>query len=183
MFLAPLGDLVVPSYIGFVCNAMLREDHDEVIRLITWWAIFLGIGSVSMFLNKLIFGYACERMGHSVRLKLFDTVIRKDITYFDETKSGEIISRIASDTMIIQEGLSTSVAMFLQMLTFCIVVIIIMFFYDISTTFVSIGLIIPGALVMPVYASINRRMVELHQSAKSKANGVAEESISNIRKV
>lgn len=66
-----------------------------------------------MFLNKMIFGYTCELIGKSVRSKLFDSVIRKDITFFDETKSGDIISRLVSDTSVIQEGLSTSVSMFL----------------------------------------------------------------------
>ena len=47
-------------------------------------------GAVASFLNKMIFGYTCERMGKSVRAKLFDSVIRKDITFFDETKSGDI---------------------------------------------------------------------------------------------
>jgi ABC-type multidrug transport system fused ATPase/permease subunit len=110
-------------------------------------------------------------------------VIRKDITFFDETKSGEIISRISGDTTLIQEGLSTSVAMFIQMATFCIVVLIIMFYYDVFTTLVAIGLIIPGSLVGPIYFSTNKRMVEIHQGAKAKANGVAEETIGNIRTV
>jgi ABC-type multidrug transport system fused ATPase/permease subunit len=48
------------------------------------------VGAVAMFLNKMIFGYTCELIGKSVRSKLFDSVIRKDITFFDETKSGDI---------------------------------------------------------------------------------------------
>lgn len=183
MFLAPLGDLIVPSYIGYVCDAMLEEDDNKVMQLIKEWAIFMSCGAVAAFLNKMIFGYACERMGQSVRAKLFDTVIRKDITYFDENKTGDIISRIASDTMVIQEGLSTSVAMFIQMSTFCIVVLVIMFHYDIYTTLVAIGLIIPGALVSPVYSKKNYKLTQDHQSAKARANGIAEETISNIRTV
>lgn len=186
MFLAPLGDLVVPSYIGFVCNAMILETPEgdaEVIELIIQWAIYMTCGAIAAFLNKMIFGYTCERMGKSVRRQLFDSVIRKDITFFDETKSGEIISRISGDTTMIQEGLSISVAMFIQMGTFCIVVLIIMFYYDVFTTLVAIALIIPGSLVGPVYFSTNKKMVVLHQAAKAKANGVAEETIGNIRTV
>lgn len=69
------------------------------------------------------------------------------------------------------------------MATFCIVVLIIMFYYDVFTTLVAIGLIIPGSLVGPIYFSTNKRMVEIHQGAKAKANGVAEETIGNIRTV
>jgi ABC-type multidrug transport system fused ATPase/permease subunit len=50
----------------------------------------MSIGSLAAYVHKVSFGYACERMGNSVRAKLFDTTIRKDITFFDETKTGEI---------------------------------------------------------------------------------------------
>jgi hypothetical protein len=70
MFLAPMGDLVVPSYIGFVCNAMILETEEgdaEVMKLIIQWAIYMTCGAIAMFANKMIFGYTCERMGKSVR--------------------------------------------------------------------------------------------------------------------
>jgi ATP-binding cassette subfamily B protein AbcA/BmrA len=93
-----------------------------------------------------------------VREKLFDSCIRKDLTYFDETKTGDMISRIISDTLIIQEGLSTQIGMLIQMSTFAVVVIIIMFFYDVWTTFIAVVLVIPGALVAPFYTKINREL-------------------------
>ena len=64
--------------------------------------------------------------------------------------------------MIIQEGLSTSVAMFIQMLTFCIVVVVIMFYIDIATTFVAVVLILPGALISPVFGKRNRALTDEH---------------------
>jgi len=166
MLLGPLGDLVVPSYIGFVCDAMMDVDNpkrdENVMELIIQWAIFMTCGAIASFLNKMIFGYTCERMGKSVRAKLFDAVIRKDITFFDETKSGDIISRISGDTTLIQDGLGTSVSMFIQMGTFCVLVLIIMFNYDVYTTLVAILMIIPGALVGPLYFNTNKKMTLIH---------------------
>jgi ABC-type multidrug transport system fused ATPase/permease subunit len=67
--------------------------------------------------------------------------------------------------------------------TFCIVVLVIMFHYDVYTTLVAVALIIPGSLVGPFYFATNKRMTLIHQAAKAKANGVAEETIGNIRTV
>jgi ATP-binding cassette subfamily B (MDR/TAP) protein 8 len=44
-------------------------------------------------------------------------------------------------------------------------------------------MIIPGALVGPMYFNTNKKMTLIHQAAKAKANGVAEETIGNIRTV
>jgi ABC-type multidrug transport system fused ATPase/permease subunit len=41
-----------------------------------------------------------------VRRMLFKATMEKDVTYFEQTKSGELINRISSDTGIIQSGLS-----------------------------------------------------------------------------
>jgi ABC-type multidrug transport system fused ATPase/permease subunit len=69
------------------------------------------------------------------------------------------------------------------MSTFALVVIIIMFFYDIVTTIIAVALVIPGALVAPFYTKINRQLTQVHQRARAKANASAEESIANIRTV
>jgi ABC-type multidrug transport system fused ATPase/permease subunit len=65
------------------------------------WGLLLAAGCVANFIKSFLYGRACEKIGFSVRAKLFDSVIRKDITYFDETKTGDILSRIMSDTLII----------------------------------------------------------------------------------
>lgn len=96
-----MGDVVVPLYIGWVIDAMKALDSEEVYKLIGQWAIFLVAGATCAFVNKLLFGYMAEMVGKSVRVKLFTATINKDITFFDTRKTGDIISRISSDTVII----------------------------------------------------------------------------------
>ena len=50
------------------------------------------------FLRDTLFGVASERLGASLRLKLFAAVIEKDVAFFDENRTGDICSRISSDT-------------------------------------------------------------------------------------
>jgi ABC-type multidrug transport system fused ATPase/permease subunit len=90
VFLAPLGDLIVPAYIGMVIQAMVDGTPDQLMGLIRDWGILLAAGCVAKLIQTLLYGRACERIGYSVRAKLFDSTIRKDLTYFDETKTGDI---------------------------------------------------------------------------------------------
>lgn len=94
MCLASLGDMVVPTFIGMVIDAMEEGNQDRVMEIIKIWVIFLSIGAVCTFLNKIVFGYTCELIGTRIREDLFEKVIRKDVSFFDRTKTGEIISRI-----------------------------------------------------------------------------------------
>ena len=90
LFLAQMGDVVVPYYIGLVIDAMKKENRDDVYRLIWEWAIFLVAGATCAFINKLLFGYMAEQVGRSVRVRLFRASIYKDITFFDSRKTGDI---------------------------------------------------------------------------------------------
>jgi ATP-binding cassette subfamily B (MDR/TAP) protein 10 len=85
--------------------------------------------------------------------------------------------------VIIQEGLSQNIAMFIQMGTMVIVTLVIMFQFSVTTTFLAILLILPGAMVGPVYGSYNREAIRMMQAAKAKANALAEERIGNVRTV
>jgi len=106
MFLGSIGDMAVPLFVGWVVDAMKLEDRGEVQRLIKWWAVFLAAGALCSFANKMLFGYMSERIGRSVRTRLFKANIEKDVTFFDTRKKGDLISRLSSDTVILQEGLS-----------------------------------------------------------------------------
>jgi ATP-binding cassette, subfamily B (MDR/TAP), member 10 len=73
--------------------------------------------------------------------------------------------------------------MFIQMGTMVVVTLVIMFSFSIVTTFLAVILILPGAMVGPVYGSYNREAVRMMQAAKAKANALAEERIGNVRTV
>ena len=63
-------------------------------------------------------GYSFNSMGEfiasNIRYDLFYSIINKDIGFFDENKTGEILSRITSDTSVIQDGLGQNVSMLLR---------------------------------------------------------------------
>ena len=101
IFLGSVGDMVVPYFVGKVVDAMRERNDSEVNRLILLWIYFLVGGSVCSFCNKFFFGWMSERIGLSVRSRLFKANINKDVTFFDTRSKGDLISRISSDTNII----------------------------------------------------------------------------------
>ena len=110
-------------------------------------------------------------------------MINKDIAFFDETKTGEILSRISSDTGVIQDGLSTNISMFVRSFIVIVATLIICFVISPTLTGITLGGIIP-IVVFAVYYSIKVRVLaKATQDEKAVLGNIAEESIGNIRTV
>ena len=76
--------------------------------------LYLGQAALTF---AYIYSLACvgERMAASLRKELFASILRQDVAFFDEHKSGEIVSRLTSD---IQAGILFSAPRF-QKRQFC----------------------------------------------------------------
>ena len=55
-----------------------------------------------------------EKIAREIRYDLFYFTINKDVTFFDENKTGAILSRISTDTSVIQEGLGMNISMLMR---------------------------------------------------------------------
>ena len=101
IFLASLNDMFVPDYIGKIVDAFNEENYegkDGVFQRLRERMLILCIGVICTFLQKMIFGTTGERIGNDLRKMLFGSIIDKDIAFFDSFRTGEILSRISSDT-------------------------------------------------------------------------------------
>ena len=179
------SNFAVPYLIGVVVDAMsgAENDWDQInFYCIMMAAIVIGSG-VAVWIRGYTFNTMSEKIAQTVRYDLFYFLIHKDVTFFDETKTGEILSRISSDTSVIQDGLSTNISMFIRCLIFIIATIILLCFISWKLTLVSLGGIIPISGVAVIYGNYMRKFAKTLQDKKSELGSIAEESISNVRTV
>jgi len=45
-----------------------------------------------------VYGVSSEKIGRSLRERFFMTILKKDTSFFDERKVGDMLSRLTSDT-------------------------------------------------------------------------------------
>ena len=113
MFLASLSDLFVPDYTGKIIDAFMEENYEGpggAMELLKQWMVILLFGVACTFVQTSLFGLTGERIGNSLRRRLFSSLINKDVEYYDANRTGELLSRISSDTQVVNEGLTTAVA-------------------------------------------------------------------------
>ena len=182
-FLAGM-DLVFPVALQQVIDRVLPSGD---LRLL-WW---IGAGLLVMYMIHAVFEYIVNYYGHMVGLRieydmrrdLFDHINKMSFSYFDNTRTGHIMSRLVNDlnevtelahhgpegffiaavTLLGSFGIMLSMNWQLALITFALIPIMFFFAYK-----------------------MNRRMRQSFRDVREKLadiNAQAEDSISGIREV
>ena len=98
LLIGRLAGLVLPASTKYLIDEVIGNGRAE---LLLWIGLAAGIGAVvqagSSFSLSLLLGAAAQRSIHELRLKVQRHIGRLPIRYFDDNKSGEMISRIMRD--------------------------------------------------------------------------------------
>ncbi|KAK4492352.1 hypothetical protein RD792_003156 [Penstemon davidsonii] len=147
--------------------------------------IYLALGSgISAFSQVSCWMITGERQAVRIRNLYLRAILRQDIGYFDkETNTGEILERISSDTIIIQDAIGEKIGKFLQLSASFLGGFVIAFIKGWLLTLVMLSsipvLVISAASMTVLIAKLTSR----GQAAYSAAAVVVEQTISSIRTV
>nr|XP_023893066.1 ABC transporter B family member 11-like isoform X1 [Quercus suber]XP_023893067.1 ABC transporter B family member 11-like isoform X1 [Quercus suber] len=147
--------------------------------------VYLALGvAVAAFLQVACWMVTGERQAARIRGLYLKTILRQDVAFFDkETNTGEVVSRMSGDTVLIQDAMGEKVGKFLQLTSTFIGSFVIAFIKGWLLTLVmlsSIPLLVASGAVMSIIIS---KMASRGQSAYAKAANVVEQTIGSIRTV
>ena len=115
LFISSAGSMVIPALFSNVIGTVSKdsitlEERKKIIHnlLIEMIIIFI-ITSIFTFIRAYCFTVSGEKLVARFRKKLFKSVIFQDISFFDESSSGELQSRLSNDTTVIQNACSARV--------------------------------------------------------------------------
>ena len=178
-----VGEFVNPLFIGLVIDAIVKKDFKEVNFLTILWLVLNTAGSLFSGIQRYIFQIITERIGQELRQNLFEEVMRKDVAFFDQRKTGDIISRLTSDTAKIENALSTQVSIVIKNGLFIIIVLVMFFIISVKMTLFTLAVMLPSLFFGPVYGKFMRKINKLVSDEKASSSNIAEEAFSNIRTV
>lgn len=90
MFLGGITDFLFPDIIGRIVNAMKEHDAANVSYWLVFWVIVLMIGAVSTMVNSICFAVVSERIGNRLRKELFLSLLKKDVGFYDDARTGDL---------------------------------------------------------------------------------------------
>ena len=98
MFLGSAIDFLAPNYIGSLINKFSEKDFTGVRDVVIEWVGVAVFSALCSALREGIFGVASQRLGRNMRQMFFESLINKDVNFYDNFRTGDMLSRLGSDT-------------------------------------------------------------------------------------
>ncbi|MFM1848633.1 MAG: hypothetical protein RL417_2107 [Pseudomonadota bacterium] len=160
--------------------ALLRENQ----RLVG--AALIGIFALQasgFYLRSYFFGVIGQRVVAALRKQLVDSILGQEVTFFDERRTGDLISRLHADTQLIQDTVSIRLSILVRYALQVVVGIGLMVWISPQLT-LAIIVLVPLLVFFSIFLGRKlRRLSRAQQSELGEATTVAEEAFTAIRVV
>ncbi|XP_003222825.1 ABC-type oligopeptide transporter ABCB9 [Anolis carolinensis] len=184
LILAALGETFLPYYTGRAIDGIVIQKSMEQFSRAVVIMGFLAIGSsFAAGIRGGVFTLVFARLNIRLRNTLFRSLVSQEMSFFDENLTGDIISRLTSDTTIVSDLVSQNINIFLRNMVKATGVIVFMFSlsWKLSlVTFMGFPIIM---LMSDLYGKYYKKLSKEVQNALAKANNTAEETISAMKTV
>jgi ATP-binding cassette subfamily B (MDR/TAP) protein 10 len=163
-----------------------QEQGEMVKQLSLLCKVFVAIfviGAVANFGRVVLIQISGQRIINSLREKIFGAVLRQEMAFFDQRRTGELINRLSADTSLVGQALTGNISDGLRALAQISVGISMMFYLSPKLATVVLGIVPPIAVMAVTYGRFMRSITRKVQDALASSTEVAEEKIGSIRTV
>ena len=124
-----------------------------IAGLLGLFAAQMATSAVSLYLLAQVGQGVVKELRH----KVWNKLIKLPVSFYDQNRSGEMVSRITNDTTIVMNLLSTEMIDFVKNILSIIVAIVILFTLDVPMTLILLAVIpVMFVLVMPLARKIHK---------------------------
>ncbi|GKY99873.1 hypothetical protein MPSEU_000941000 [Mayamaea pseudoterrestris] len=175
--------LLLAQAYNFLVDPALTNTMAQINRVMGLVLILHFSGVVASFLRTSIMNAVGERVVARLRNQLYSCILSQDIAFFDAHKTGELVSRLSSDTTLLQQATSLSVPECVVGVVKAIVSLALMFWISPSLAGVTLGFIfIIFCLAMP-FGKLMGRLSKQYQDVLGLAQTHSTEALGAMRTV
>lgn len=176
--------LLYPQAARIAIDDIIAEGVKTDLKLVGLGLLGLFlVQSVFVSLRYYLFTVIGDRIVTDLRMKLFSSILAQEMGFFDDRRTGELTSRLTSDTQALQSAVTTNVSMSLRYGVQAIGGVIVLFVTSFQLSLVMI-VAVPAVIGIAVYyGRVLRKISRQVQDAIADSTSVAEESVGGIRTV
>ncbi|XP_035113937.1 ABC-type oligopeptide transporter ABCB9 isoform X5 [Callithrix jacchus] len=184
LIVAALGETFLPYYTGRAIDGIVIQKSMDQFSTAVIVVCLLAIGSsFAAGIRGGIFTLIFARLNIRLRNCLFRSLVSQETSFFDENRTGDLISRLTSDTTMVSDLVSQNINIFLRNTVKVTGVVVFMFSlsWQLSlVTFMGFPIIM---MVSNIYGKYYKRLSKEVQNALARASNTAEETISAMKTV
>ncbi|XP_043088986.1 antigen peptide transporter 2-like [Puntigrus tetrazona] len=182
--LAVICDMFIPFYTGKVIDILGEEYQPNSFMSAIFLMGLLSLGSsLSSGLRGGLFMCTLSSLNKRVRLMLFNALVKQEIGFFEDKKTGDLTSRLAVDTKLMSQSVAMNVNILLRSLIKSVGILYLMLSLSWKltlVTFIEAPLI---AITQKIYNTHYEKLSKEVQDSVARANETAGEAVAGVRTV
>ncbi|TXB62741.1 ABC transporter ATP-binding protein [Phaeodactylibacter luteus] len=185
LFLSSLTFMVFPYLSGLMVDIAQGEQGMEIDLGDVGWilAIVLVVQGGVSYLRIYLFAIVSEKGIADVRRALYEKLITMPMTFFEESRVGELVSRLTSDVEKLYNAFSITLAEFLRQIIILVAGIIFLAFRAPTLSLIMLGtfpVVIIGAMF---FGRFIRKLSKERQEELAESNNILNETMQAIQAV
>ncbi|KAK9469165.1 P-loop containing nucleoside triphosphate hydrolase protein [Lipomyces arxii] len=160
------------------------DEYYRIVRSLSLYLVYIGIADVALsHIKTFVFIDRGEVLSARIREHYLAATLKQNIGYFDKLGSGEITSRITSDTILVQEAMSEKIAFIIANTTTFFAAIIVAFMQSYILTLIMLSILISIIVSTGTASAFMIKYLKKAQDGYAVGGTLAEEVISSVRNV
>ncbi|KAM4771661.1 ATP-binding cassette sub-family B member 10, mitochondrial isoform 3-T3 [Rhinophrynus dorsalis] len=176
-----------PFFLGKVIDVIYSNPSDGFSSSLTSLCAFLSMiflcGAGANATRIYLMQTSGQRIVQKLRSSLFSSILKQEVGFFDKTRTGELINRLSSDTILLGRSITENLSDGLRAVAQASVGVGMMFFVSPQLAAFVLSIVPPLAIVAVIYGRYLRKLSRMTQDALAETTKIAEERIGNIRTV
>lgn len=179
-----LLDMLSPQITKRLIDEVIGEGKKELLAPLLLGVLMIGIGRcVFGYLKEFMFDYTGSEIAMDIRRRLFAHIQTLSLRYFNDTNTGELMSRVKDDVDKIWGSLTYISMLVVEVLFHTTVILICMFRLDRVLFWIpAAAMPVIGALAIWMERSLGSVYEEISEE-NAALNTVAQENIAGVRTV
>jgi subfamily B ATP-binding cassette protein MsbA len=176
--------LAGPYALQYLIDAVFTEDNAELLNRITVVLIIIfALQAVFYFIRAFQLQYIGERVMIDLRLNLFQHLQTLSLSFYNERRTGELVSRATNDVSTVRALVTTDVSTAISQVIIFFGALILILVTDWRLTFFMLALVPFVVIVAVLFGRRLRKISSAVQDQLADATTVLEESIAGVRVV
>ncbi|KAL7443795.1 hypothetical protein ACHAXH_007368 [Discostella pseudostelligera] len=178
--------LVVANAYDILIDPSITENSERMEGINYWMmlAIIITIvGITAGFIRATIQGVIGERVVARLRCRLYKRILMQEIAFFDTHKSGELVSRLGSDTTLLQSVVSESLPNVVSELLKTISAMALMFYISPKLAGLALGGVLVIFMIGLPMGTLLGKLSKSYQDVLGQAQTHSTEAIGSMRTV
>ncbi|CEP15949.1 hypothetical protein [Parasitella parasitica] len=183
--LLPVSIIIYGAFISSVSTSL--TDYSKLLSLtypVIYIMAFMGTGIlVASYVSNCLWIITGESQTRRIRTQYLHAVLRQDMSWFDTTSEGSLNTRLASDTQIIQDGISERFGRFVMLLCQFITGFVVAFVQGWRLAVVMLAVLPLLFFVGGLMGHFITKYTLASQDSYAHAGSVAEQAFNSIRTI